>query len=217
MLYTILATIIGFIAFLILFVALKLLIKRQWVTGFLRGTIGLCVLVLGIGAALAAYDMYTYRAIEVDKPIATLSFTKLADQRYKATYASLTDGEQRDVELSGDQWQMDARILRWKGPAKMLKIKPGYRLDRLSGRYYSIEDEETKKRTAYELKASDALDFWSLVHQSDGLLPLVEASYGSAAYLPMADGALFQVSIGMTGLSAQALNPAAEAVSASWQ
>lgn len=216
MLYTIVAAVIGLISALIILAALKLLLKRQWISGFLRGLFGLGILILGIGAALAAFDLYSYRAILSEEPIATLSFEKLGDQHFSVSYASLKDGSIKNVELKGDQWQMDARIIRWKGLGKSLKIKPGFRVDRLSGRYYSIEAEQTKPRTVHTLRESEVFDFWSLVQKADGLMPLVDASYGSAAYLPMADGALFQVSIGFSGLTAQALNPAAEAVIASW-
>ena len=37
--------------------------------------------------------------------------------------------------LYGDQWQIDARVVRWKLPALMAGVPPLYRLERLSGRY----------------------------------------------------------------------------------
>ena len=45
-------------------------------------------------------------------------------------------------------------------------------------------------------------------------LPFVDAVYGSATYMPMADGARYQVSITQSGLIARPLNPAADAVTA---
>ena len=215
--YMIIAAIIGLIAALLVFFALKLLFKNNWIGGFIRGFIGLTFLAIGITVALSAYDILSYKAITKETPVATLGFEKLGEQHFRVKFASLQDSDQKTLELHGDQWQMDARILRWKGLAKSLRARPGYRLERLSGRYFSIEDEQSSKRSAHSLATSDAMDFWAVIRKADGLVPLVDANYGSAAYLPMADGALFQVSIGFSGLTAQPLNPAAEAVVESWR
>ena len=50
----------------------------------------------------------------------------------------------------------------------------------------------------------------------DGWSLLVDASYGSAAYLPMAEGALFEVNAGATGLVARPMNGSAQQAISGW-
>jgi len=114
--------------------------------------------------------------------------------------------------------------LTWKTPLAALGLQPGYRLDRLSGRYYSLEDERNKQRTVYDLSHAAnplvlglELDVWRWLKNSDLLLAIVDASYSSATYLPMADGAEFSVTLGASGLVARPLNGAAKAAVSQWQ
>ena len=38
-------------------------------------------------------------------------------------------------------WQLDGRLIRWKGLAELIGLEPGYRLERLSGRFLAIEQQ----------------------------------------------------------------------------
>ena len=68
----------------------------------------------------------------------------------------------------------------------------------------------------YALGPKPALDLWLLARAYPRWLPFVDAVYGSATYLPMADGARFQVTISQTGLVARPTNDAAEAAVGAW-
>jgi hypothetical protein len=48
-------------------------------------------------------------------------------------------------------------------------------------------------------------------------MPIIDAVYGSATYLPMADGALYEVSLSHTGLLARPLNASAEEAINTWR
>ena len=114
------------------------------------------------------------------------------------------------VEMRGDQWQLDARIVKWQGYLSTFGLKPAYRLERLSGRYYDIEQETTAKRTAHAVHDSlYGVDVWKIFHSNPEWVPVVDAAYGSATYLPMKDGALFEISLSNTGLLARPINDAA--------
>ena len=99
-----------------------------------------------------------------------------------------------------------------------LGLSTGYRLDRLSGRYFSLEEENKLERTLHQLNpGSRQLDIWQMLQSSGNSLGFLDASYGSATYLPMVDGALFAVSLSNTGLLARPLNGPAKAAVKSWQ
>lgn len=204
------------LALISVLVCAKLLLGRGWLLGWLRGMLGLCLLILSVVFGLAALDFYSYKQIDKDTSIANISFSKIDSQQYRA---SLVDSSGREVifELNGDLWQLDARVLTWNKSMRALGLTPGYRLDRLSGRYVSLEEERSASRTVYELTSSrSVLDIWQWLHEF-GSGDFVNASYGSATYLPMADGALFSVRLSQSGLTAYPLNDRAKNAVVDWQ
>ena len=66
------------------------------------------------------------------------------------------------------------------------------------------------------LHPPDRIDVWTLLRAWQDHIPWFDALYGSAIYLPMADGADYEVSISPTGLLARPLNGAARAAVGAW-
>jgi hypothetical protein len=215
MVYSAIAIVAALLCLLVAYSAAKLLFKNSWLLGWLRGMFGLALLGLAVLFALVALDVFSYRQIQQEQVVATLSFKKVQDALYAVTVAD-PEGNEHQYQIAGDQWQLDARIIKWKGMISQWGVSPGYRLDRLSGRYYSLEQERSAQRTVYALyKSHYGIDVWRWLREGRESLPLVDAVYGSATYLPMADGALFEVSLSGTGLVARPLNkPASQAVGA---
>ncbi len=210
-----LASIITVVIMLLL--AVKLLWRRGWLLGWLRGMAGLVMVVVALLLLLLVQDLTSYREVLSEKSIATLSFERIATQTYRAVLVDAAGKEQR-FELKGDQWQLDARILKWPGVLASFKIKPAYRLDRLSGRYYSLEKERQSKRTVYELEQSDyGVDLWQWLQLTGLELSFVDAFLGSASFVPMEDGVLYEVALADSGLLARPLNERAKAAVKRWQ
>lgn len=209
MIFTLLALLIALVAVFVLYKAARLLWQNTWFMGFCRGLFGLALIALAGVIAATAFDLYSYKQVLQEQVIATINFDKIEDQHYFAVLSDKQGQEQR-VELRGDQWQLDARIVKWKGYLASFGLKPAYRLERLSGRYYDIEQETTEKRTAHRVHAGFyGVDLWQLLNHNPQWLPVVDAVYGSATYLPMRDGALFEISLSNTGLVARPVNQVA--------
>jgi uncharacterized membrane protein len=217
MAYTVLSGLFVLVALLFIVMAGRMLFKRSWFLGWLRGMFGIVVILVAVMLVMSALDLYSYKQLTREQSIANVSFTRIAQQQFEV---SLVDGEGREnvYELSGDLWQLDARILKWNNTAAAAGLTTGYRLDRLSGRYISLEKEKTAPRTVYELGTSQSsLDLWGWLQKIGGLSGLIDASYGGSTYLPMADGALFSVGISNAGLVARPLNDRAKSAVADWQ
>jgi len=217
MVYTLLSLLTLVLAAILGFWASVILVRSSWFLGWLRGTTGLCLIATVLVLGIAAWDIFSYRQLSAESKIATISFTKRDDQYYDATL-QYTDGSERIYELYGDQWQLDARIFKWPNYLHRWGIKSGYRLDRLSGRYLSLEDEHNKPRSIHSLASSTAgIDVWAWTKEAEHWLPLLDARYGSATYLPMVDGGQYQITLSNAGLVARPLNKAAEAAISQWQ
>lgn len=211
-------TVVGvIIAIVLLLAALKFLIKPAWLLGWLRGTFGLLIVAVAIYLLAVALDFYSYRQLAKNQTIATVSFSEQASQAYQLTLVN-DKGEELRFEMNGDLWQLDARLLQWTPSLTRLGFLPGYRLDRLSGRYISLEEERQLPRSVYQLGESQSfVDIWSFLQSNSKLLPILKGSYGSATYLPMRDGALFAVKLTVNGLIAEPLNERAREAVEQWQ
>ncbi len=119
-------------------------------------------------------------------------------------------------DLRGDEWQLDARILKWHGIAFLFGFDTVYRLDRLSGRYRDIAQERTAERTVYSLGEDRGLDLWTIVQKHGRWLPWVDAVYGSATYMPMVDRGSYNVLISTTGLLTRPRNDIAREAVRKW-
>jgi hypothetical protein len=171
-------------------------------------------LVVAAAVALIGVDLASYARLTYEAPVAEVRFRQAGERRFGAELL-LPDGERETFVLNGDEWQLDARVLKWHGAATLLGLDTGYRLDRIGGRYRDIAQERASPRTVFELARPRGVDVWSLASRFHAWLPWLDALYGSATYLPMADGAHYAVSISSTGLLARPLNrEAREAVSA---
>jgi hypothetical protein len=174
-----------------------------------------------LGAAtlffVVSLNLHTYARLTHETPAAEIVFEVRAPQRYRATLSQTPTGEMQTFILAGDEWQLDARVLKWKGWANLFGMDAQYRLERVSGRYRDIEQERRDERTVYALSENPGVDLWLLASKYPRTLPFVDAVYGSATYLPMADGARYQISITQSGLIARPLNEAAQTAAGGWK
>lgn len=194
------------VAFLIL--AGYLLIKKGWFISWLKGTIGIASFLLVAFLLLAALDFSTYKHLTSEQVLATVSVYQLDDQLYDVTLVVEDQPEYR-YEIKGDQWQLDVRLFTWKGPIAALGQKPLYRLERLSGRYTSLEQALSAERSIYEIGPESTLDVWKWFYGADLWL---DANYGSAVYMPLENGAVYAINLTATGVVARPLNGIADKV-----
>ena len=170
---------------------------------------------MGGASVLLAFSYHGYGRLIDEQLVSTIEFAQLAPETYSARMT--IEGEaDRIFELKGNEWQMDARVVTWKPPATVLGLDPIYQLDRLSGRYSSINEERTEERTVHALSDEMALDVWRFARKYPMLAPGVDAHYGTATYLPMADNARFEVTLTRTALIARPVNEAARQAIGDW-
>jgi len=195
--------------------AIKRIRDREPLAGFMRLLLGsvfalAALMMLSVGANLRTYQRLTYEA-----PAATLGFRRVSE-RYWTVEIEAHSGEYRTVDLRSDEWQLDARIIKWHGMGIILGLDTLYRFDRLSGRYRDVEMERSAPRTVHALGGEAVgVDLWVLAQKH--WLPLVDASYGSSVYLPAAEGARYEVKVSASGLVARPLNEAARKAIAGWR
>jgi hypothetical protein len=180
-------------------------------------------LLLASSTFLLASNLYTYQRLVYEQVVAEITFQQLDRQEYRTELKSLDSGFQRVVNLKGDEWQLDSQVLTWQGVATLFGLDANYRLHRISGRYADIDEERNLPRSVFTLLDKESalienekFDLWQIAHKYKDWLRWVDASYGSAVYLPMTDGAKYQVAISRTGMIARPANSEARQAVSQW-
>ncbi|HEX7047690.1 MAG TPA: hypothetical protein VF275_09000 [Gammaproteobacteria bacterium] len=177
--------------------------RGRFLRGPLRGAFGAAIGAFALALAAIGMNLHTYNRLNYEEPVAVIEFRQIAPRHYQALLRT-ADGEDRMLTVHGDEWQLDARVLKWKGVGALLGLDPRYRLERFSGRYTTINDERHAARSIYGLNDTEkGVDVWQLSQEYDRWLPFVDTIYGSAAYMPMHDGATYEVLMTEDGLIAR--------------
>ena len=196
-------------ALLVLAAAGRILLARGWLLAWLRGCCGFALLFLALLGVAVAYDLHGYRALPAaDQPLLTIGFQAEGHQRYRVTLREA--GRERSLFLSGDLWQLDARLFGWRGLAQLIGLQPGYRLEALSGRYRRAEQQALAEPGRVALAASPyGIDLWRWLHDGRHDFLLFDVQGARVTFLPMADGAVYVLRMSAAGLQAETQNQAA--------
>jgi hypothetical protein len=181
------------------------------------GSAAMCALTAALGTAgIMMFVSYLgYQRLTAESLVGEILFSEDASGQYTARL--MIEGRlDQFLPLRGDEWQLDARVITWKPPATILGLEPVYQLERLSGRYSSVDRERSEQRTVHGLAEERPLDLWSTVRRFPRLAPGVDAYYGTATYLPMADGARFRITMSRDALIARPINDIARDAVGDW-
>jgi hypothetical protein len=196
--------------------AIRRLRRLQLVRGTLFFLSGATVLLVAAVAVLVAANLYTYARLTHEQEAARVSMRQLGERHYVLSVQPKGEPP-RHFELRGDEWQMDARVLKWRAMGNLLGFDTLYRLERLSGRYGSVAAERAGPRTVHDLSEETSLDLWSLVRRHHAYIPFADALYGSAVYVPMSEGAEYTVSVSASGLVVRPGNDTARKAVGGWK
>jgi hypothetical protein len=205
----------AFFTFFFLFRTLHCLRRRQLLKAGGTG-IGSFVSATIAGAGAMLFFAYvSYGRLTEEILVSRIEFRRISPEEYQAR-VMIADQEDRFFILRGNEWQMDAKIVTWQPPMTILGLDPIYRLDRLSGRYAKIDRERHEARTVHTLAAEGLTDIWTFARRFPVLAPGVDAHYGTATYVPMADGARYEVTLSRDALIARPANDKAREAVGNW-
>lgn len=218
--------VVGLLGLVLFIKGLGALFRGKVFGGLLGGVGGAGFMALAAIAALLALDVQTYSRLTHERPVATITTRQLGPQYFEATVIQPGAGENMPAAtnlypLHGDEWRIEAQVLKWKPWANVLGLNTQYRLDRLSGRYQSVQQEINAERSVHPLTNTDnanglpwKISTWDTARKYRKYVDAVDTLYGGAAYMPMADGARYEVWITQSGLIARPANDVARNASA---
>ncbi|OGB20559.1 MAG: hypothetical protein A3I66_05770 [Burkholderiales bacterium RIFCSPLOWO2_02_FULL_57_36] len=200
------AIVFGVAGAILLFGAIVALVHARPLRFALRTLSGLLMLSCALLASGLAIGLQGYQAFTREEAAARLTVKPLGPQRFSATMR-FADGREATYELAGDEVYVDAHILKWHPYANLLGLHTSYELDRLAGRYHGIEQERSAPRTIHSLAQDKPIDLFGLRRRHEFLAPMVDAQYGSAAFVPVDSVADFEILVSTTGLLMRKVEP----------
>lgn len=210
-----LAIVVSLFAVLILGVALRVLLGGAWLLGFLRGVLGLAVIALGGGVALVAYDLSSYRDLPEQPPLATVTFRQQSPGLFDARVEQ-GEVDAQQVLIEGELWQLHLGVLAWQGLPALIGLEPGYRLERLVGRYTALEQQAISRfDTARLVRFPLGFDPWQQGIEGLQWVALQPQRLRTDP-MPMADGASYRIERVQAGLHVEPVNEEARKAIERW-
>ncbi|MFL1405212.1 multidrug transporter [Marinobacter sp. M1N3S26] len=198
---------------ILVLMGLAFFLRPRWLLGWIKGMFVIVLVGGGLYGIAVAMQLRHYQALSHMETIGSLRIEAIGDQTWRVRLDQ--PGEPAENwTLSGDEWQLDARIIRFGGPFGWLGVSPGYRLERISGRYHSLEQERNDARTVEAVGEQGWPDLWEMDQAWN--LPFMEGIYGSATYMPFRDGALYDVRLSSSGLVTVPVNEEARSAVRFW-
>jgi hypothetical protein len=171
---------------------------RRHLAAIWRALLCLVSFALALLIGGTGYSLRGYRLLSEETPVVDIDAHILSPQRWTLTL-NWPDGTTRQEQVYGDDWRIEAVVLKWKLPALLAGVPPLYRLDRLSGRYDDPAQEASAPRTVISFSENGTFDLLNLHKQYSQYLPEVDTVYGSGAFLPLVDQGHYSVSLMRTG------------------
>ena len=184
---------------LLMGLAAWLLRRRRVAAGLSLLTPAVLLFLAATAGGLLLYSVRSYTFFNREEVAATIQVIPKGEQRFTALF-TYPDGRRERFELAGDQILVDAQILKWKPAVNFLGLHTAYELDRVSGRYVSLDDETDRARTVHELSDDRPLDLFALRRRWSFLEPLVDAEYGSGTFVPADAPRTIEVRVSTSGL-----------------
>jgi hypothetical protein len=169
--------------------------------------------IAGLAVALLALNTQTFARLTHEGPVADVWVVAIdpAKHLYRVRVTRL-DGPKlsQDCVLQGDEWDLSARVQKWKAWANVIGLDATYVLDQVSNRYFTAARGNGRLITACDLKGAPppasrwlpkAWLTWLIGHAYTE-----DRRFGSAVFMPLADGAAYRVLITQSGLNAEPVN-----------
>ena len=172
----------------------------RWFGGVVRFLLAAVVFFVVSGFVLSwLFDDYVTFRLGQEKVVADVLAVRGEDGSWDVSVSTPGAGPRRFV-LRGDQWQLDVRVVKWKPLVWLLGVDSVAELDRLSGRYMSVEDQRSHLPTVFDLRGGGKMDVASrLLDVAVEWTPWVDVVFGASVFDRLTDGGEWQVVIGAGG------------------
>lgn len=183
--------VLAIVAFL---AGMKFLLKKGWIKGFLRGSVGLLMLGMTFVLVSSSLNLSQFSFVTRSDTLATLSVQQVSTQVYSVTIKAVNSEDEIQVNLIGDLFQVGAE----KMGLPLLGGNHLLQLTQLKTKYYSIEQQESKSISNFSLKKdSYGINLWDTLTRI-GFNQAVQPK--TTPFYAMKDGEMLSLKVHKGGL-----------------
>ena len=182
--------------------------RRRLARALLGGTAGGILLVCGVILLTAGNQLDRFAAVWDSPARYEIRFERKAPQYFIAELSS-PEGDTVLYGMHGDEWRLDVRVLSW-GPLAALGLNSLYHLRALRSRYTDLDQGPLEPPETHYFEPTGPQAPWPWLVAGYEALTRGRTTLLEPGYLPMADGAIFQISVTPKGIVIQPRNAAAE-------
>jgi len=205
-LLVLLTAVCGVLSILFFIVTFKAVRKKKIISSTVRLLCALLCLSLALLFGTISIAVKGYRALTHEEIAAVVRTEPLGAKSFMAHF-KFPDGRETSYKLAGDALYVDAHILKWKPLVNILGLHTAYELDRVAGRYTETKDELSGPRTVFSISRNKVLNMFNLRQRYFALGTLLDAEYGSAAFINMDKAAKLEIRVSTTGLLIRKIEP----------
>lgn len=214
MIQSVLVVSLSAVALLLLLVVAKMWVGKEWFIQWLKGNLGIVLIVVSVFLVFSAIDASSYRQAHSGEVLYTVTTYQLEPQVYEIEMISAANGHSARYEVRGEQWQLELQTLAWRGPGSSSADMPAYRPASLEGRYLSLEQERTSRKQPVSLSESRWVNLWSVFRDANLWL---DSDVWRMQFMPLVNGANYNILVGQHGLETSPLNDVAtQALKGNW-
>ncbi len=194
------------------FAGLRRIFRARLLTGAVTLLGGAALGAMGLAIAAVGATLLSYSRLTAERPVAEVDVRSLnaVEKRYTVTVRPADGAPATTCVLQGDEWILGAKVQTWKPWATTLGFDATYALDQLANKYADAVEAAGKPITACAIAGPQpALGRYvpgRLTAVATKFLQVEDRRFGSASYMPLADGALYRVVMTQNGLAAEPAN-----------
>lgn len=204
LIWWILPAVSGVLGLMLTFAGLGKLARLKLFSGIPRLGFGVGFLGIAGVVALTGLNLQTYSRLTFERPVATISFVETETAGDYTASLVYPGGDRANFVLKGDEWELNARVIKFKAFSNLLGFDSAYKLDRLYGRFEDVA--RANETNGVSLATNPGLDVVEMAKRNGGKFGVQDAKYGSAVYNPMSDGLSYDVFMTQTALIARPAN-----------
>jgi hypothetical protein len=214
---------VGLVGVLITVGGIGRVFKARLVSGLFRTLFGGLTLAGAAIMGLIGLNLQTYARLTHERLAAEVTLKQTGENQFTASVRKAVNskgelGPAQDFAVTGDQVRIEGPVWKMKPWANIIGADSFYRLDRVQGRWSNAQAENANVPTAHDLDGGsttglDALKIAEAVGsgaetvanltrgKDDKVAPgsfnpiTLDTNFGSGVYMPMADGAVYDVMI----------------------
>ncbi len=200
-LFPLLCAVLGIV---FLFTGIARLLRVRLVSGLIRVLMSSVFIGLSATSALIGLTLVTYNALTYERAVMLIQFEATSERDFYTVMLTYPDGVNRMVSLSGDEWELNARILKLQALSNIFGFDSAYRLDRLYGRYEDVA--RAGDTNGLSLSPEYGIDLTDVSVLTNNWFSIEDTRYGSATYNPMRAGLAYKICMTQSGLIARPHN-----------